>query len=91
MLTISKPLSSGQARAYHEKEFANAEQNYYSQKGAVHGEWTGKLAAEWGLEGAVGAAEFERLAEGQHPLTGEQRVFTFAHPRGGRRFSKVRR
>jgi conjugative relaxase-like TrwC/TraI family protein len=74
MLTISKPLSAGQARCYHEKEFANAEQNYYSQKGAVQGEWTGKLAAEMGLEGAVTAAEFERLAEGQHPVTGEQMV-----------------
>lgn len=74
MLTISKPLSAGQARSYHEKEFANAEQNYYSQKGAVQGEWTGKLAAEWGLSGAVGAAEFARLAEGQHPVSGEQMV-----------------
>lgn len=75
MLTISKPLSAGQARSYHEKEFANAEQNYYSQKGAVQGEWTGKLAAaEMGLEGAVTAAEFERLADGQHPATGKQLV-----------------
>ncbi|HEV2500725.1 MAG TPA: MobF family relaxase [Terriglobia bacterium] len=74
MLTISKPLSAGQARSYHEKEFSNAEQNYYSQKGAVQGEWAGKLAAEWGLSGAVGAAEFARLAEGQHPVTGEQMV-----------------
>ncbi|HEV2498074.1 MAG TPA: relaxase domain-containing protein [Terriglobia bacterium] len=74
MLTISKPLSAGQARSYHEKEFANAEQNYYSQKGAVQGEWTGRLAAEMGLEGVVTAAEFKRLAEGQHPSTGEQMV-----------------
>jgi conjugative relaxase-like TrwC/TraI family protein len=74
MLTISKPLSAGQARSYHEKEFANAEQNYYSQKGAVQGEWTGKLAAEWGLVRAVEATQFERLAEGQHPGTGEQIV-----------------
>ncbi len=87
MLTISKPLSAGQARSYHEKEFANAEQNYYSQKGAVQGEWAGKLAAEMGLEGAVTAAEFERLAEGQHPLTGvhmvEHRVSrTYTNERG---------
>lgn len=74
MLTISKPLSAGQARSYHEKEFANAEQNYYSQKGTVQGEWIGMLAAAWGLAGAVRTAEFERLAEGQHPATGEQLV-----------------
>ncbi|HEV2418049.1 MAG TPA: MobF family relaxase [Terriglobia bacterium] len=87
MLTISKPLSAGQARSYHEKEFANAEQNYYSQKGAVQGEWSGKLAAEWGLSGSVGAAEFARLAEGQHPATGDQMVQhrvarTYANERG---------
>jgi conjugative relaxase-like TrwC/TraI family protein len=72
MLTISKPLSSGQAGSYHEKEFANSEQNYYSQKGALQGEWTGQLAVEWGLTSAVGGVEFERLANGQHPVTGEQ-------------------
>ena len=29
MLTISKPLSSGQAQTYHAKEFTSAEQNYW--------------------------------------------------------------
>jgi conjugative relaxase-like TrwC/TraI family protein len=74
MLTISKPLSAGQASSYHEKEFANSEQNYYSQKVALQGEWTGRLAVERGLTGAVGGVEFERLANGQHPVTGEQIV-----------------
>ena len=74
MLTISKPLSSGQAHSYHEKEFANADQNYYSQAGGVRGEWQGKLAEAWGLEGKVEAGQFYRLAEGQHPEIGEQLV-----------------
>jgi conjugative relaxase-like TrwC/TraI family protein len=74
MLTISKPLSAGQASSYHEKEFANSEQNYYSQKGALQGEWTGRLAVEWGLTSPMGGVEFERLANGQHPVTGEQIV-----------------
>src|SRR5213594_3076565 len=74
MLTISKPLTSGQAHSYHEKEFANAEQSYYSQGQSVHGEWQGRLAAEWGLVGEVLSEHFSRLAEGQHPLTGEQLV-----------------
>jgi len=30
MLTISKPLSAGQARAYHAEEFGNARENYYT-------------------------------------------------------------
>ena len=29
MLTISKPISSGQAQTYHAKEFTSAEQNYW--------------------------------------------------------------
>jgi hypothetical protein len=28
MLTISKPLSAGQAQSYHQKEFTAKEQNY---------------------------------------------------------------
>jgi hypothetical protein len=34
MLTISKPLSAGQARSYHQKEFTAKEQNYWPQRGA---------------------------------------------------------
>ncbi len=74
MLTISKPLSSGQAHSYHQEEFANPEQNYYTQGDRVLGELQGKLAAEWGLEAKVTSEQFHRLAEGQHPLTGEQLV-----------------
>src|SRR6267154_1516902 len=53
MLTISKPLSSGQAQAYHKEEFADARDNYYSEGDRVRGEWHGKLAAQWGLKGEV--------------------------------------
>jgi conjugative relaxase-like TrwC/TraI family protein len=74
MLTISKPLSSTQAQTYHAKEFTAAEQNYWKQEDTIQGEWRGKLAEEFGLSGAVGALEFSRLAEGQHPGTGEQLV-----------------
>lgn len=74
MLTISKPLSSTQAQTYHAKEFTAAEQNYWKQEDTIEGEWRGKLAEEFCLSGAVGALEFSRLAEGQHPTTGEQLV-----------------
>ena len=74
MLTISKPLSSGQARTYHTKEFTSKEQNYWSQRGVVQGEWQGQLAGRFGLTGAVSAADFARLSQGQHPETGEQLV-----------------
>jgi conjugative relaxase-like TrwC/TraI family protein len=74
MLTISKPLSSGQAQAYHKEEFANARDNYYSEGDRVRGEWHGKLAEQWELKGEVKQEHFGRLAEGQHPISGAQLV-----------------
>src|SRR5580704_11188431 len=74
MLTISKPLSAGQARTYHEREFAAQGQNYWSRDQQGHSEWQGKLAEQWGLHGAVGSEHFARLSEGQHPETGAQLV-----------------
>jgi conjugative relaxase-like TrwC/TraI family protein len=74
MLTISKPLSAGQAQSYHAKEFTSAEQNYWKQGDTIQGEWHGKLAGIYGLHGAVGAQEFARLSDGQDPHTGEQLV-----------------
>ena len=74
MLTISKALSSSQARTYHAQEFISAEQNYWKQDGAVVGEWHGRLAERFGLSGPVSEEHFARLADGQHPLTGEQLV-----------------
>ena len=58
MLTISKPLSSGQAQTYHAKEFTSAEQNYWKQGDAILGEWQGQLAEKFGLAGAIDAQAF---------------------------------
>ena len=74
MLNISKPLSASQAQTYHEKEFTAAEQNYWKQGDTIQGEWHGRLADTFELSGAVGAEEFARLSEGQHPQTGKQLV-----------------
>jgi conjugative relaxase-like TrwC/TraI family protein len=74
MLTISKPLSAGQARAYHAEEFGNARENYYTEGERITGEWHGTLAEQWGLRGEVREENFQRLSEGQHPITGEQLV-----------------
>jgi conjugative relaxase-like TrwC/TraI family protein len=74
MLTISNALSAGQAQTYHAKEFTAKEQNYWSQDRTVAGEWQGRLAEKFGLAGSVGADEFARLSQGQHPSTGEQLV-----------------
>jgi conjugative relaxase-like TrwC/TraI family protein len=74
MLTISKPLSAGQAQSYHQKEFVSKEQNYWSQRGQTAGEWQGRLAAGFGLIGLVSSEDFARLSQGQHPQSGEQLV-----------------
>ena len=57
MLTISKPLSASQAQTYHQKEFTAKEQNYWSQRGVIAGEWQGRLAGQFGLAGAVSAED----------------------------------
>jgi len=74
MLTISKPLSAGQAQIYHQKEFTAKEQNYWSQRGVIAGEWQGRLAGQFGLAGTVSAEDFAKLSQGQHPQNGEQLV-----------------
>ena len=74
MLTISKPLSASQARTYHQEEFGNARENYYSTAEQIRGEWHGQLARQWQLAGEVHEEPFQRLADGQDPFTGEQLV-----------------
>ena len=88
MLTISKPLSAGQAKAYHKEEFANAQGNYYTEGDHIRGEWHGKLSEQWGLHGDVEEEHFARLASGQHPITGQQlvrhqAVLEYMNERGG--------
>lgn len=75
MMTMSKALSAGQARTYHAREFASEQANYWSRGQQGHSEWQGKLAAEFGLKGEVGAEHFARLTEGEHPVTQEQLVW----------------
>jgi hypothetical protein len=56
MMTLSKPISAGQAQAYHRSEFANAKENYYTEGERVRGEWQGQLATRYGLRGEVNVA-----------------------------------
>src|SRR6185503_16918340 len=74
MLTISPPLSAGQAKDYYTQKFTNAQENYYSEAGEVKGRWCGRLADEWNLKGEVTSEQYDRLVMGQHPLTGEQLI-----------------
>jgi conjugative relaxase-like TrwC/TraI family protein len=74
MITISKPITASQAQTYHREEFSNARQNYYTEGDQIRGQWHGRLAAQWGLTGEVAEEHFARLADGQHPVSGEQLV-----------------
>jgi conjugative relaxase-like TrwC/TraI family protein len=71
MLTISKPLSAGQAQRYHREQFQNARENYYTESERIVGTWHGRLAEQWGLDGEVREDHFARLADGRDPLTDE--------------------
>ncbi len=74
MLDISKPLTSAKVQSYYRSEYSSASNSYFSQGGTLRGEWHGQLAATLGLSGAVSGEAFDRLAEGQHPQTGEQLI-----------------
>src|ERR1700761_7707792 len=74
MLDISKPLTSGKVQSYYRSEYSSASNSYFSQGGTLRGEWHGQLAPVLKLSGEVAAQAFDRLAEGQHPETGEQLI-----------------
>src|SRR3989449_4207208 len=74
MLTISKPLSAAQVRTYHAEEYATARHNYYTADDQIRGQWHGQLARQWELLGDVREEHIQRLADGQHPITGDQLV-----------------
>ena len=83
MMTMSKALSSGQAKDYYQKEYTSARENYYSERGEVNGRWSGRLAEEWNLKGEVQSEQYERLVAGQHPHTGEQLIRAYITYNGG--------
>ena len=45
MMTMSKPLSAGQAQRYHHEQLRDVGENYYSEGQEILGEWHGRLAA----------------------------------------------
>lgn len=74
MISISKPLTTAKVASYYREEYTATSQTYYSQHGQLRGEWHGKLAAEFGLSGAVDELMFHRLANGQDPQSAEQLI-----------------
>ena len=52
MMTMSKPLSAGQAQRYHHEQLRDVGENYYSEGQEILGEWHGRLARRVGTRGA---------------------------------------
>ena len=76
MVKLSKPISAGRIVDYHREQFTAADQSaYYAEGGKVVGQFHGRLAEEWNLLDQPATEEIvTRLAEGQHPWTGEQLI-----------------
>ena len=76
MTKASKAISSARIVDYHREHFAKADQaSYYTEGGKIVGQFHGRLAEEFGLIGKPATEELvQRLADGQHPWTGEQLV-----------------
>lgn len=74
MMTLSRALAAGQAKDYFEAEYTSTQESYYSEGEVIKGKWFGRQAEAWQLQGDVNSEHFERLCEGQHPLSGDQLV-----------------
>ena len=70
MLNISKAMTAGAVRDY----FQESGHDYYLDGRNPPGRWGGRLAREFGLVGEVQKEQFDRMAEGYHPITGEDLV-----------------
>jgi DNA primase catalytic core len=75
-IKISGALGTGQVKTYNKDHLAaeSSAHTYFEDGGKSLGQWFGKLAVDFGLHGAVTKEPLERLADGQHPFTGEQLV-----------------
>lgn len=74
MVDPSKPLTPAKVKEYYKSEYSAASNSYFSQSGTLQGHWHGQLASEFGLTGPVEAEAFDRLADGQNPVTGLQLI-----------------
>src|SRR5262249_6646594 len=73
MMKLSKALVPDQLMTYHQEQLASANESYYA-RGGEHGQWRGLGAGMLGLSGAVAEEQLRRVANGQHPLSGEQLI-----------------
>src|SRR5438045_1198 len=77
MLSVAK-LTPGQ-EGYYERSVADDLDDYYAGRGESPGIWTGRGAAELGLEGVVEDGQLRTLIRGDHPRSGDK--LRRRHPR----------
>ena len=70
MLVMSKgALSAAQAETYYEEKYS--QDDYYTEKRGVVGQWFGEGATALGLAGAIASEDFRAVLRGLRPSTGE--------------------
>jgi len=70
MLVMSKgALSAAQAETYYEEKYS--QDDYYTEKRGVVGQWFGEGATALGLGGEVASEDFRAVLRGLRPSTGE--------------------
>jgi conjugative relaxase-like TrwC/TraI family protein len=70
MLVMSKgALTAAQAETYYEEKYS--QDDYYSEKQRVVGDWFGRGAEELGLSGEVATDDFRAVLRGLRPASGE--------------------
>ena len=62
-------LSAAQAETYYDEKYA--QDDYYSEKHRVVGEWFGRGAETLGLAGEVKSEDFRAILRGQRPANGD--------------------
>jgi conjugative relaxase-like TrwC/TraI family protein len=83
MLVTSKgALSAAQAETYYEEKYS--QDDYYTEKRGVVGQWFGEGATALGLAGEIASEDFRAVLHGLRPSTGELIVRT-ANGRSERR------
>jgi conjugative relaxase-like TrwC/TraI family protein len=83
MLVMSKgALSAAQAETYYEEKYS--QDDYYTEKRGVVGQWFGEGATALGLAGEIASEDFRAVLHGLRPSTGEVIVRT-ANGRSERR------
>ncbi len=74
MLVMSKgALTAAQAETYYEEKYS--QDDYYTEKQRIAGQWFGLGADELGLSGEVGTEDFRAVLHGLRPASGEVLVY----------------